>query len=139
MKTLALKKITNNKTFWKTVKLFISNKFHSSENITLVKGDHTISDKGQVAIFNEIFANVIKNLNIAINEDILCDTNGIDDPVLKAIEKYKKYPSIEAIKHICKNSYFSFQKVSYVEILKEIQNYDARKACQGTDVPTQII
>ena len=78
------KKISDNKTFWKTVKPFISNKCRSSENIILVKGDDTISDKGQVAnIFNEFFANVVKNLNIAINEDILSDTKGIDDTVLK--------------------------------------------------------
>ena len=65
------KKISDNKTFWKTVKPFISNKCRSSEN----KGDDTVSDKGQVAnIFNEFFAIVVKNLNITINEDILSDT-----------------------------------------------------------------
>ena len=83
------KKISDNKTFWKTLKLFISNKCRSSENMILVKGDDTVSDKGQVAnIFNELFANVVKNLNITINADILSDTKGIDDPVLIATEKY---------------------------------------------------
>ena len=133
-------KIADNKTFWKTVKPFISNKCRSSENIALVKGDDAISDKDQVAsIFIEFFANVVKNLNITINEDILCDTNGIDDPVLKPIEKYRKHPSTEAIKNISKNNSFSFQKVSYEDVLKEIQNFDASKACQDTDVPTKII
>ena len=56
------KKFTDNKTFWKTVKPFFSKKCCSSEDITLVKGDDKISDKGQVkSIFNELFANVIKN------------------------------------------------------------------------------
>ena len=120
------------------MKPFISNKCRSSENIILVKGDDAISDKGQVAnIFNAFFANV-KNLNI-INEDILSDTKGIDDPVLIAIEKYKKHPTIRAIKDISKNNTFSFQKVSYEEALKEIQKLDATKACQDTDVPTKII
>ena len=123
------KKISDNKTFWKTLKLFISNKCRSSENMILVKGDDTISDKGQVAnIFNELFANVVKNLNITINADILSDTKGIDDPVLIATEKYKKHPSISAIKDISKNNTFSFQKVSYEEALKEIQKLDASKA-----------
>ena len=55
--------------------------------MNLLKGDDTISDKGQFAsIFNKFFANVIKNLNIMINEDILCDTNGIDHTVLKPIK-----------------------------------------------------
>ena len=97
------------------MKPFISNKCRSSENLTLVKGDDAISDKGQVAsVFNEFF--IVKNLNITRNEDILCDTNGIDDPALKAIEKYKKHPSIEAIKDISKNYSFSFQKVSHEEV-----------------------
>ena len=122
------------------MKPFISNKCRSSENIILVKGDDTISDKGQVAnIFNEFFANIVKKLNITINEDILSDTKGIDDPVLIAIEKYKKHPSIRAIKDISKNNTFSFQKVSYEEALKEIQKLDASKACQDTDVPTKVI
>ena len=64
LSTLTRKKISDNKTFWKTVKPFISNKCRSSENIILVKGDDTISNKDQVAnIFNEFFANVVKNLN----------------------------------------------------------------------------
>ena len=59
-----------------------------SENITIVKRDDTLPDKSQIAsIFNEFFVNVIKNLNITINEDFLYDTNGIDDPVSKAIEE----------------------------------------------------
>ena len=33
LESIESKKITNNKTVWKTVKLFISNKCHSSENI----------------------------------------------------------------------------------------------------------
>ena len=82
---------------------------------------------------------MVKNLKITINENIISDTNGIDDPVLKAIEKYKKHPSILVIKKISKNNIFSFQKVSYEDIIKEIQNLDASKACQDTDVPTKII
>ena len=103
------------------MKPFISKKYRSSENIILVKGDDTISDKGQVAnIFNEFFANVVKNLNKTINEDILSDTKAIDDPALIANKKCKKHPSIRAIKDISKNNTFSFQKVSYEEALKEI-------------------
>ena len=80
------KKITDNKMFWKTAKPFISNKCRFFENITLGKGDDTITDNAKVAdIFNDFFSNVVKNLKITINENIISDTNGIDDPVLKAI------------------------------------------------------
>ena len=122
------------------MKPFISNKCRSSENIILVKGDDTVSDEGKVAnIFNEFFANVVKILNIRINEDILSDTKGIDDPVLIAIRKYKRHPSIRAIQNTSKNNTFSLEKVSSEEALKEIQKLDASKVCQDTDVPTKII
>ena len=55
--------------------------------MNLVKEDDTISDKGPfTSIFNKFFANVIKNLNIMVNEDMLCDTNKIDHTVLKPIK-----------------------------------------------------
>ena len=67
----------------------IFNKCRSSENITLLNGDDRISHKCQAgSIFNEFFANAVKNLNLTINEDTFCDTKGIDDPVLKAVGKY---------------------------------------------------
>ena len=48
------KKITDNKTSWKTANPFISNKCRFSENITLGKGDDTITDNAKVAdIFND--------------------------------------------------------------------------------------
>ena len=66
------KKITDNKTFWKTAKPFISNKCRFSENITLGKGDDTITDIAKVAdIFNDFFSNVVKNLKITFNENII--------------------------------------------------------------------
>ena len=69
------------------MKRFISNKCCSSENMNSLKGDDAISDKGQfTSIFDKFFANVMKNFNIMINEDILCDTNGIDHTVLKPIK-----------------------------------------------------
>ena len=135
LKVLIPKKLLTTKRFGRLQDLLL----RFSENITLGKGDDTITDNAKVAdIFNDFFSNVVKNLKITINENIISDTNGIDDPVLKAIEKYKKHPSILAIKKISKNI-FSFQKVSYEDIIKETQNLDASKACQDTDVPTKII
>ena len=63
----------------------------------------------------------MKNLNIGVSGDILCEASSIKDPVLKAIEKYKKHPSIKAIADISKNDNFILEKVSYEEILHEIK------------------
>ena len=73
------------------------------------------------------FINVIKNLNITVNGDILCEANNIKDPVLKAIEKYKKHPSIKAIAGLSKNYNFILEKVSYEELLHKIKQLDTKK------------
>ena len=89
--------ISDNKTFWKTVKPLLSNKCRLPVNVTLVKEDDVISDNGKIAdIFNDFFTNVVKNHNIIVSGDILYEANNIKYPALKAIEKYKKYPSIKA-------------------------------------------
>ena len=56
--------------------------------------------------------------------------------------KYRDHPSILTIGEVCKeksDSPFLFTGIDKEEILKEIQNLDASKACQDTDVPTKIL
>ena len=43
------------------------------------------------------------------------------------------------IKNVSKNNSFPVEKVSYEEVLNDIQNLDASKACQDTDVPTKKV
>ena len=43
---------------------------------------------------NNLFAYVMINLNISQYEDATINTNGIDNLVLRAIEKYKNHLSI---------------------------------------------
>ena len=64
----------------------------------------------------------------------------IQEPVLKAIVKYRNHTSILTIGEVCKkNPQFSFRCVDKDEILKEILNLDASKACQDSDIPSRII
>ena len=107
---------------------------------TLVKENYVIPDNGKIAgVFNDFFTNAVKNLNITVSGDIPYEANNIKDPVLKAIEKYKKHPRIKAIAGIRENDNFTLEKSSYKEILHEINQLDTRKACKDTDVPSKII
>ena len=90
-------------------------------------------------LFNKFFANIVKELNLAIDDDYLVSVDHITDPVLKAIEKYKNHPSVKKISDKYDKNSFSFHHVSLDEIKKEIQNLDTKKACQDTDIPTKII
>ena len=55
----------NNKTFWKTMKPFFTEKSCNNEKIILVEGDRIISQNEEVAeTFNNFFTNAVKSLNI---------------------------------------------------------------------------
>ena len=89
---------------------------------------------------NTFFSNIVSNLNIpeySVNDPFI---DNINDPILKAIFKYKNHPSIKAIEKVSKlDKLFNFNKVDKEEVFKEIIGLDASKASQDTDVPTKII
>ena len=133
--------VIDNKKFWKTVKPFLSDKTMVDDKITLVENDEIITDDLKIAeTFNNFFSEIVPNLNITTNSEILTDTSLIDDPVLKAIKKYEKHPSIKMIKEKMEQTKtFTFKKPSRAEIEKNIRNLDISKACQENDIPTKII
>ena len=62
----------------------------------------------------------------------------INDPLLKAIVRYRNHPSIVAIKKFCNSKcHFSFKNVQKEETLKELNNLNMNKAKQNTDIPTK--
>ena len=59
-----------------------SDKQVQSGKITLFKADEIIDDDKEVAnIFNNFFANAVKNLNIKMNDDHMSDTENQTDNV----------------------------------------------------------
>ena len=117
-------KICDNKTFWKIVKLMLSKKIKSNKRITLIENDEIIkTEKGTAKVLNAFFSNIVQNLDIQQYnvDDPICEN--INDPLLKAIVRYRNHPSIVAIKKFCNSkSHFSFKNVQKEEILKELKN-----------------
>ena len=111
-------KIIDNKRFWKVDKRLFSEKATSTENITLVDKGEIFQDENIVAEkFNDLFGNAVKDLEIKINKDLLNDDPNEADPILKAIKKYSKHPSIIKINECLekeKTRYFSFVHTTYV-------------------------
>ena len=59
------KNVWENKKFWRVVERLLSNKIISNEKITIVEGDKIIkSDNETAKVLNEVFANIVTNLNI---------------------------------------------------------------------------
>ena len=136
------KQITNNKRFWKTVKLFLSNKVQSSERINLTDENNSlVTDGGKVATeLNSFFSSVVKNLNIPSYEG--CDplSDNIFHPTLKAIVKWRNHPGILTITSEHENTpKFPFNFVSKEHVLEEIQMLDSSKIIQESDIPVKLI
>ena len=60
------KKVTDNKTFWKTIKPFLSDKIASREKVTLTEEDEIVEgDINTAQILKTFFSNIVSNLKIA--------------------------------------------------------------------------
>ena len=105
----------------------------------LNENEKVVSDERElVKIFNEQFSNIVPNLDIQRPPSIILH----NDPVLIAIKKIEKHPSILEIKKQIPSDVafpFSFKKVSLTEIINEIKNIDESKATQSNDIPTKLI
>ena len=122
------KNVCDSKTFWKTVKPMLSKKIKSNERITLIENDEIIkTEKGIAEVLNAFFSNIVQNLDIQQYnvDDPICEN--INEPLVKAIVRYRNHPSIVAIKKFCNSkSHFSFKNVQKEEILKELNNLNTK-------------
>ena len=84
---------------------------------------------------------MVENLDIKryeIGSDTVVENT--TDPILKAILKYRKHPSIIAINDRYKGKdTFNFNEVHVTEIKHQILKLNKRKATQSYDIPTGVI
>ena len=96
---LDTKKVTDNKTFWRTVVPTFSNKNSKSDKIILNKEGKTISDEKELCrIFSTYFANIVSDLQIPKIQDNAFDIKSNHDPVSAAINTFQNHPSVFNIK-----------------------------------------
>ncbi len=135
--------ICDNKKFWDTVKPLFSEKCVSSDNITLIENNEIVSDDKQVAdIFNDFFSKAVKSLNIDYFEHFSFEYvfSENEDPIMKAIEKYSKHPSILKIReHYPQSTPFSFEPTSSESVLKEIRKLDVSKSSPIESLPARVL
>ena len=138
--SLNVNHIMANKNVSRLVKPNFANKILGSNRVILRDGGKIISETEKVAdTFNKFFVNIGKTLKIDKNKQFLAETNNVFDPVLKAVKKYSAHPSILRIKEKMNNNVFSFRKVTYEEILNEINSLDTSKSTQSEDIPFKMI
>ena len=105
--TLDIKTVTDNEIFWKTVAPLFFSKSKSSNKIKLSQKEKLIiNDQKCAEVFNNYFSSIVKELNIPIDQNLLNDASLFDNPIIAAIHKYERHPSILKIKEKLKNMTF---------------------------------
>ena len=90
--------------------------------------------------FKEFFVNIVPSLNISPKENYKTDVENDNEPILNYINKFKNHPSIKVIKSRKKEEQtFSFNYVSYEEVLNEISKLQTATTIQQNDIPTKIL
>ena len=94
------KNITDDKKFWKTVKLLLSDKSINRDKIHLNENGELINSKSKTAeVVKKFFSNIVGGyLNFPEYGNFNPNFEKVKDPVFKAILKYKNHPSIVTIK-----------------------------------------
>ena len=133
--------ITDNKKIWKPVTPFFSDKLLSKSKIVLIENETIISNDVEVAeTMNEFFVTVTDSLGINENSNYENATEGIIDPVDRAVRKFSNHPSILKIKdHFQNSGSFYFQKVTPDAVDKEVRNLNPKKATTLKNIPPKIL
>ena len=134
---LNVKKVTDNKHFWKKIKPNFTEKVLKDERIVLVEDDKVITaDIDLTEIFKDHFENIVERLHI----ERPCKVDFDREPVANAIKNVSQHPSILKIKENTNfSACFSFRTVSKENLLYQLNNLNPTKATQKSDIPTNII
>ena len=108
-------KITDSRSFWKTVKSSFTEKTLKDKKIVHVENDTTFSVENEIAeIFRSYLNGIVDGLNIKRCK-ISKEHSG---PILNAIKTFEKHPSIIKIKELNSGCRFSFENVSLEDVKK---------------------
>ena len=123
------------------MKPLFSDKLQSKNKIVLIEDKTIISNDDEVAeTMNEFFVSVTNSLGIKENSGYENTTEGITDPIDKAVHKFSNHPSILKIKNHYQNAgSFHFQKVTPDAVDKEVRNLNPKKATTHKNVPPKIL
>ena len=88
-----------------------------------------MNDQKCAEVLNNYFNSIVKKLNIPINQNLVNDASIFGDPIIAAVHKYERHPSILKIKDkVKKHDLFPFYHVNPDKMLKILQNIDSKKA-----------
>ena len=146
LKKLTEKGLTTNKSFWKFMKPFLTNKgFTGNNDITLIHQNKIISDEKQLTkLFNSYYINVIEKSSDTKTFGINFKNTSVQS-VRDIVNSYENNPSIIKIKQVVNGSNvsdserFSFKTINESEIKDLLKNVDIKKASGVDTIPTKLV
>ena len=139
---LTISDITDNKKFWKTVKPAFSDKCRSNSKNTLIENDTLIlNDKKVAETMKDYLLSITDLLCLKENSEITISTEGVSDPIARAIIKYSKRPSIRKIRSSVhkNNEFFKSQATSLEQMNTEIERLNPTKATIFRNIPAKLL
>ena len=146
LKKLTEKGLTTNKSFWKFMKPFLTNKgFTGNNDITLIHQNKIISDEKQLTkMFNSYYINIVEKSSDTKTFGINFKNTSVQS-VRDIVNSYKNHPSIIKIKQVVNESNvsdserFSFKTINESEIKDHLKNLDIKKASGIDTIPPKPV
>ena len=141
------KGLETNKSFWKFIKPFLTNKGTLKDcDITIVDGKKIISDDFELAkTFNNHYINTVE-INSGFKPLKITNQSKDDLSVIdEIIRTYQDHPSVKQIKNVITTSntpkpiYFSFEPTNPVKVQKRLKNIDTKKATGFDKIPPKLV
>lgn len=130
----ATKCAKHNKTFWKTVSPFMTDR-KNKQNVNIhlkMNDDEVVNDPQRVAnVFNDYFSNVASSIGF---EDAITSTPA-------AITKHKEHPSVIKIKRYLNkpDTHFVFKEVSVNCVERKLRDLNINKSIGCDGIPAKLV
>ena len=146
LKKLTAKGLTTNKSFWKFMKPFLTNKgFTGNNDITLIHQNKIISDEKQLTkLFNSYYINIVEKSRDTKTFGTNFENTSVQS-VRDIVNSYKNHPSIIKIKQVVNESNvsdserFSSKTVNESEIKDLLKNLDIKNASGIDLIPPKLV
>ena len=139
--------IVENKTFWKVIKPFITNKNGlSNNNITIIQNNSIITDdKELTSLFNDHYINIVEKTT-GVKPFCLSDGNfnNKDELICDIISRYKNHPSIVKVKEMILHNdafsqLFNFKEISQTEVQMLFNELDTNTSTGEDKIPPKLV
>ena len=135
---LDVRKLTDSREFWKTIKSNFSNKGLSANKLLLKEDSRIISDENELAeLLNSYFVNITKDLELKNDNEIKLSVSSSLEEIL---EGFKLHPSVtKIVGNLSSDEIFSFQEVTETQVKEIILKLDCSKATPYGDIPIKML